>query len=258
MAGNDNHDDDAKKSEDRPTPSPGYHASVNPPATLSELGAFLVDMQKGNSQGFASVLREQAKTNERVAHVEDLVEEHGELIDDIAAEVFDASGPRKPPARVAARIARRKPSTSMRPRFPSISTDQETLRAKFDELAGQVVAARAEAQTAREAAEKAATKVGTVEDINKQQSRAMGLSKHDDSAWRKFVNLALSREGIKLAGGFLTAITAIVGMVAALMAKGSAEKASNSAERAAERPAVVVAPSSSIYVPPPAASQRAP
>ena len=66
MAGNDNEDERTAPTNegDRVTPSPGYHAKVNPPATLGELGAFLVDMHKGTTQGFASVLREQSKTNE--------------------------------------------------------------------------------------------------------------------------------------------------------------------------------------------------
>lgn len=254
MAGDDKRGGDggANDNGDRPTPSPGYHASVKPPATLDELGAFLVDMHKGTRDGFATVYREQSKTNDlikkvdaRVEHVEEVVEEHGDLIDDIAAEVFDASGPRKPPARVAARLVRRKPSSSMRPRMPSLTSRQDGLEAKLDELAG--VVARVDART-----EKGLAHSETVESINKAQARAMGLSKPEESTWRKFVNLAVSREGAKLAGGFLTAITAIVGMVAALMAKGSAEKANANAERAADRPPVVLtAPSSSASSRPP-------
>lgn len=240
MAGdNDNDNRDPLKDGDRITPSPGYHASVRPPSTVSELGAFLVDMQKATTQGFATVLREQSKTNDRLTTLEGTVSEHNDLIDEIAAEVFSMPPPgggtspssaRVPPARVAARLVKRRPR--VRDRAPSLTSRTDGLEAKLDELAGAVVAARAEAQTAREAAEAAEKKTETVEVINKQQSRAMGLSRPEASAWRKFVNLALSREGLKLAGGFVTAIAAL----AAAIASG---RASSSAERAADRPAAV-------------------
>lgn len=181
-------------SEDRITPTPTMHAHSEP-MTLDELGHMMRD-------GFANVLGELSEVNHELAGVKS-------RLTAVEAEVF--TDPPPPPGLVPsrARLARRRTS--------SLASRTGATEGELAELSGQIIAARAEAEeakaeasAARKEAQAAREEAHTAVNINKQQSRAMGLAMPDASIWRKAATLVFSRKGIELL--IAVATLAAVGM----------------------------------------------
>lgn len=169
-------------SEDRITPTPTMHAQSEP-MTLDELGHMMRD-------GFANVLGELSEVNHELAGVKS-------RLTAVEAEVFTDPPPPPGLAPSRARLARRRTS--------SLASRTGATEGELAELSGQIIAARAEAEEAkaeareaRKEAQAAREEAHTAVEINKQQSRAMGLAMPDASPWRKLATLILSRKGAEL------------------------------------------------------------